>query len=96
MNANGNHPVFPTRPNGNRDIDESRELKDTWKDMEAMVKKGEFHLQQHAEQRSLKKERNIGKVKSIGASNFSQMMLEKVLPTAEIVPTVNQVCYLGP
>ncbi|KIK93208.1 hypothetical protein PAXRUDRAFT_34185 [Paxillus rubicundulus Ve08.2h10] len=35
MNANGNHPVFPTRPNGNRDIDESRELKDTWKDMEA-------------------------------------------------------------
>ncbi|KIJ11693.1 hypothetical protein PAXINDRAFT_137693 [Paxillus involutus ATCC 200175] len=70
MNANGNHPVFPTRPNGNRDIDESRELKDTWKDMEAMVKKG--------------------KVKSIGASNFSQMMLEKVLPTAEIVPTVNQ------
>ncbi|KAH7909604.1 NADP-dependent oxidoreductase domain-containing protein [Hygrophoropsis aurantiaca] len=70
MNPAGNHPVFPTRANGNRDIDETRELKDTWKDMEAMVKKG--------------------KVRSIGASNFSQMMLEKVLPTAEIVPAVNQ------
>ncbi|KAG8216973.1 NADP-dependent oxidoreductase domain-containing protein [Butyriboletus roseoflavus] len=70
MNPNGNHPVFPTRQNGNRDVDESRDLKDTWKDMEALVKKGE--------------------VKSIGASNFSQMMLEKILPIAEIIPAVNQ------
>ncbi|KIJ59960.1 hypothetical protein HYDPIDRAFT_32690 [Hydnomerulius pinastri MD-312] len=70
MNPNGNHPVFPTRANGNRDIDESWELKDTWKGMEAMVKNG--------------------KVKSIGASNFSQKMLEKILPTAEILPAVDQ------
>ncbi|KAF8551590.1 Aldo/keto reductase [Imleria badia] len=70
LNPNGNHPVFPTRPNGNRDVDESRDLKDTWKDMEALVKKG--------------------KVRSIGASNFSQMMLQKILPAAEIIPAVNQ------
>ncbi|KAF9225621.1 Aldo/keto reductase [Gyrodon lividus] len=70
LKSNGNHPVFPTRPNSNRDVDETRDVKDTWKDMEAVAKKG--------------------KVKSIGASNFSQMMLEKVLPTAEIIPAVNQ------
>lgn len=33
----------------------------------------------------------VGKVRSIGGSNFSQMMLEKILPTAEIIPAVNQV-----
>ncbi|KAF8437925.1 NADP-dependent oxidoreductase domain-containing protein [Boletus edulis BED1] len=70
LNPNGNHPVFPTRPNGNRDVDESRDLRETWKDMEALVKKG--------------------KVRSIGASNFSQMMLEKILPIAEIIPAVDQ------
>jgi len=70
LNPDGNHPVFPTRPNGSRDVDESRDLKETWKDMEALVKNG--------------------KVRSIGASNFSQMMLEKILPTAEIIPAVNQ------
>jgi glycerol 2-dehydrogenase (NADP+) len=32
-----------------------------------------------------------GKVKSIGVSNFSQSVLEKILPTATIVPAVNQV-----
>lgn len=61
---------MPMRPNGNRDIDESWDLKDTWKGMEAMVKKG--------------------KVKAIGASNFSQKVLERILPTAEIIPAVNQ------
>ncbi|KAI9569808.1 NADP-dependent oxidoreductase domain-containing protein [Boletus coccyginus] len=70
LNPNGNHPVFPTRPNGVRDVDESRDLRETWKDMEALVKKS--------------------KVRSIGASNFSQMMLEKILPTAKIIPAVDQ------
>ncbi|KAG2134031.1 NADP-dependent oxidoreductase domain-containing protein [Suillus bovinus] len=70
MNPNGNHPVMPMRPNGNRDIDESRDIRDTWKGMEAMVKKG--------------------KAKAIGASNFSQAVLEKILPIAEIIPAVNQ------
>jgi glycerol 2-dehydrogenase (NADP+) len=63
---------MPMLPNGNIDIDESRDIRDTWKAMEAMVKKG--------------------KVKVIGTSNFSQMMLEKILPTAEIIPAVNQAC----
>lgn len=70
LNPNGNHPLMPVLPNGNFDIDESQDIRDTWKAMEAMVKKG--------------------KVKAIGTSNFSQMMLEKILPTAEITPAVNQ------
>jgi len=70
MNPNGNDPFFPTLPNGLREVDHSWDLRDTWKQMEAMVKKG--------------------KVRSIGVSNFSQMNLEKILPTAEIVPAVDQ------
>jgi glycerol 2-dehydrogenase (NADP+) len=31
-----------------------------------------------------------GKVKSIGVSNFSQKKLEEILPTAEVIPAVNQ------
>jgi glycerol 2-dehydrogenase (NADP+) len=31
-----------------------------------------------------------GKVRSIGVSNFSQMKLEEILPTATIVPAINQ------
>jgi glycerol 2-dehydrogenase (NADP+) len=34
----------------------------------------------------------LGKVKAIGLSNCSQKIIEKILPTAEIVPAVNQVC----
>ncbi|KAG2360895.1 NADP-dependent oxidoreductase domain-containing protein [Suillus spraguei] len=70
MNPNGNHPVMPMRPNGNRDVDESWDIIYTWKSMEAMVKRG--------------------KVKAIGASNFSQTVLERILPTAEIIPAANQ------
>ncbi|KAG2142349.1 NADP-dependent oxidoreductase domain-containing protein [Suillus clintonianus] len=70
LNPNGNHPIKPMRANGAIDIDESWDIRDTWKAMEAMVKKG--------------------KVKAIGVSNFSQMILEKILPTAEIIPVVNQ------
>ncbi len=40
LNPNGNHPLFPTKPDGSRDIDEERELKDTWKDLEEVQKKG--------------------------------------------------------
>ena len=32
-----------------------------------------------------------GKVRSIGVSNFSQKKLEEILPTAEIIPAVDQV-----
>jgi hypothetical protein len=35
-----------------------------------------------------------GKVRSIGASNFSVLKLEEILQTAEIVPAVNQASRL--
>ncbi|KAG1862332.1 NADP-dependent oxidoreductase domain-containing protein [Suillus tomentosus] len=65
LNLNGNDPLIPILPNGNIDLDESRDIGDTWKAMEVMVKKG--------------------KVKAIGTLNLSQMMLEKILPTSEII-----------
>ncbi|KAJ7767802.1 Aldo/keto reductase [Mycena metata] len=70
LNPNGNHPLIPLLPDGKRDVDHSWDIKDTWKQMEAMVKKG--------------------KVRTIGVSNFSEMNLEKILPTAEIIPAVDQ------
>ncbi|KAJ7191926.1 Aldo/keto reductase [Mycena pura] len=70
MNPNGNHPFIPLLPDGKRDVDHSWDLKDTWKQMEEMVKKG--------------------KVRTIGVSNFSEMNLEKILPTAKIIPAVDQ------
>ena len=33
-----------------------------------------------------------GKVKAIGVSNFSEMLLEKLAKTWKVVPAVNQVC----
>ncbi|KAF9051642.1 NADP-dependent oxidoreductase domain-containing protein [Panaeolus papilionaceus] len=70
MNPKGSHPIFPLLPNGKRDVDHEWALKDTWKQMEAVLKKG--------------------KVKSIGVSNFSESKLEEILPTAEVIPAVNQ------
>lgn len=35
----------------------------------------------------------VGKVRSIGVSNFSQKNLEEILLTAEIFPAVNQVNF---
>ncbi|KAL5522804.1 hypothetical protein ACEPAG_8822 [Sanghuangporus baumii] len=70
LNPKGNHPQFPTLPDGTRDVDYSWSIADTWKQMEEMVKKG--------------------KAKSIGVSNFSQKKLEEILPTATIVPAVDQ------
>lgn len=40
LNPNGNHPVFPTLPNGKRDVDHSWDLKDTWGQMEAVQAQG--------------------------------------------------------
>ncbi|KAG6818969.1 hypothetical protein H0H93_016743, partial [Arthromyces matolae] len=71
LNPEGNHPVFPTLPDGVRDIDHSWKLSDTWKQMEDVLKK-------------------VGKVKAIGVSNFSEAKLAEILPTAEVVPAVNQ------
>ncbi|KAF8196064.1 NADP-dependent oxidoreductase domain-containing protein [Pholiota molesta] len=70
LNPKGNHPLFPLLPNGKRDVHHEWDLKDTWKQMEAVLKKG--------------------KVRSIGVSNFSEKKLEEILPTAEVIPAVNQ------
>ncbi|THH09677.1 hypothetical protein EW145_g1850 [Phellinidium pouzarii] len=40
LNPNGNHPSFPTLPDGSRDIVKTWPLSITWKQMEEMVKKG--------------------------------------------------------
>jgi glycerol 2-dehydrogenase (NADP+) len=40
MNPNGNHPLFPTTPDGSRDVDFSRNHVDTYLDMEKLVDTG--------------------------------------------------------
>ncbi|KAH9946892.1 NADP-dependent oxidoreductase domain-containing protein [Amylocystis lapponica] len=40
LNPNGNHPTFPTLPDGKRDVVFDWKLKDTWKQLEDAVKKG--------------------------------------------------------
>ena len=40
LNPNGNHPIIPKLPDGTRDVDHSWDIRDTWKQMEALVKKG--------------------------------------------------------
>ncbi|TFY81272.1 hypothetical protein EWM64_g2738 [Hericium alpestre] len=40
LNPNGSHPLIPLRPDGKRDIDDAWDIKDTWKQLEALLKKG--------------------------------------------------------
>jgi glycerol 2-dehydrogenase (NADP+) len=40
MNPEGNHPFFPTRPDGIRDILTEWQLKDTWLQLEAVYNSG--------------------------------------------------------
>lgn len=40
LNPKGNHPIFPLLPDGKRDVDHSWDIRDTWKQMEAVLKKG--------------------------------------------------------
>ncbi|EIM89270.1 Aldo/keto reductase [Stereum hirsutum FP-91666 SS1] len=42
LNPNGNDGFIPKRPDGSRDIDANWDIKDTWKQMEALVKKGKI------------------------------------------------------
>ncbi|KAI0781929.1 Aldo/keto reductase [Abortiporus biennis] len=70
LNPHGNHPSFPLRPDGSRDVLVDWPLKETWRQMEEVLKKG--------------------KVKAIGVSNFSEKKLEEILPTATVIPAVNQ------
>ena len=36
--------IVPLRPDGSRDVDPNWKISDTWKSMEAMVKKGWFKI----------------------------------------------------
>ncbi|KAI1933873.1 H/ACA snoRNP pseudouridylase subunit [Ophidiomyces ophidiicola] len=40
MNRNGNHPLFPTLPDGSRDLDRTRSHVDTYRDMEKLMRTG--------------------------------------------------------
>ena len=40
LNPNGNHPLFPTRPDGIRELHEGWDIADTWKQLEAVFRKG--------------------------------------------------------
>ena len=40
LNGNGNHPKFPTRPDGSREIDEGWSFVETYKLMEKLLKTG--------------------------------------------------------
>ncbi|OSD05013.1 Aldo/keto reductase [Trametes coccinea BRFM310] len=40
LNPNGNHPKFPTRPDGSRDVLTDWKIRDTWAQMEAVLAKG--------------------------------------------------------
>lgn len=40
LNPNGNHPTFPTLPDGKRDVLYDWKMKDTWAQLEAVLKKG--------------------------------------------------------
>ena len=49
LNPNGNDPVIPLRPDGTRDLDLAWDIRDTWKQLEALLKKGQsfFHISRH-------------------------------------------------
>ncbi|KAF8317655.1 Aldo/keto reductase [Clavulina sp. PMI_390] len=40
LNQNGNHPLFPKKPDGTRDHDEEWDIKDTWKQLEEVLASG--------------------------------------------------------
>ncbi|QRW05233.1 aldo/keto reductase family protein [Ceratobasidium sp. AG-Ba] len=70
LNKDGNHPLFPTLPDGTRDVDKEWTIAQTWAQLEAVLASG--------------------KVRAIGVSNCSELKLNEILPTAKIVPAVNQ------
>ncbi|KAG6872471.1 hypothetical protein C0995_009470 [Termitomyces sp. Mi166 len=75
------HWPIPLNPGGNHPIfhtlpDGTRDIDHSWK-LSDTWKQMEGVLKK-------------GKVKAIGVSNFSKAKLEEILPTAEIVPAVNQ------
>jgi glycerol 2-dehydrogenase (NADP+) len=41
MNANGNHPLFPMKEDGTRDMDDEWDISETWKQMEAVQRSGD-------------------------------------------------------
>ena len=71
---NGTSPLFPTTPDGSRNVDWDWDQVETWRQMEALLK--------------------TGKVRAIGVSNYSIMLLENLKRTWKVVPAVNQVGFV--
>lgn len=92
LNPKGNDGFIPKRPDGSRDIDASWDIKDTWKQMEALVKKGKSlpTATCPARYNSIDSPLFVGKIRSIGVSNCSIPTLEKFLPGVSTVPATNQ------
>ena len=81
------------RPDGKRDVLHDWKLQDTWKQMEVVLEKGQWTVSQaprHVMDCARILIPYLGKVRSIGVSNFSEAKLEEILKTAEIIPAVNQ------
>ncbi|THH17087.1 hypothetical protein EW146_g3659 [Bondarzewia mesenterica] len=69
LNPNGNHFMIPTRPDGSRDIDESWDIVDTWKQMEALLKKGKVRAIGVSNMSQKKLESFLPKVEVVPAAN---------------------------
>ena len=46
MNPAGNHPLFPTREDGSRDLDSQWSFVETWKELEKLIKTGKVKAEQ--------------------------------------------------
>ncbi|KIL59376.1 hypothetical protein M378DRAFT_187992 [Amanita muscaria Koide BX008] len=69
LNQNGNHPMFPTLPDGKRDVDHNVDLRNTWKQMEALVKKGKVKSIGISNFSQVKVEYLLGKAEIVPAVN---------------------------
>ncbi|KAI0312458.1 NADP-dependent oxidoreductase domain-containing protein [Amylostereum chailletii] len=71
--------------------DESPTYIETWKSMEKLLQTGPDFLAFYSSQHRHEIDHSIGKVKSIGVSNFSIKTLTRLLPECTILPAVNQI-----
>jgi diketogulonate reductase-like aldo/keto reductase len=90
LNPDGNHHFMPMRPDGTRDLADGWDIRDTWKQLEAVLAKGACALPPAHVAAGALTPFLPGKVKAIGVSNMSQAKLEWFLPSCAVVPAANQ------